>query len=239
MQQEDLYQILDIDDSANLQDIKQAYRKLAKQVHPDSQTAFANHDRIAKINAAYEVLKDPQQRRHYDATRNHASSSFEAANHPYWNRTAERTKASQDSYRQRTTGQESELQLSEWLKRVYRPVNYQLSKILKSLKGEIRNLSADPYDDELMEDFQTYLEHCRNTVEKAQKAFRCYPNPANVASVAATLYYCLNHIEDGVEELERFTYCYDDQYLATGTELFRMSIKLQKEAHIAIKNLQP
>lgn len=238
MDQENYYQILGVEASATLTEIKQAYRTLAKQMHPDSQTVMASHDRIASLNAAYKVLKDPIHRRAYDTAHKNLNSRFDGPLNHNLNRTAERAKASEAQYREHATGRDTEMHLSEWLKRVYRPVNYQLAKILKSLKAEIRALSEDPYDDEVMENFQTYLDHCRATVEKAQTAFRGYPNPASVASVAATLYYCLNHIEEGVEDLERFTYCYDDNYLATGTELFRISTKLQNEAHEAIKHLQ-
>ena len=233
----DFYEVLGVSEAATLSDIKLAYRNLAKKVHPDSQTQESNHNRITEVNAAYEVLKDPKRRKAYDASRNNFNSDFVQDLEANWNRTAARTKATQDQYRQQTRGRDTELQLKEWLKRVYRPVNYQLSKLLKSLKGEIRKLSADPYDDELMGNFQAYLEDCRVAVNKAQKAFQSYPNPPSVASVAATLYYCISHLDDGVDELERFTCCYDDHYLSTGRELFRISDKLRKEAHAAIKHL--
>ena len=233
----DFYKVLGVTETATLSDIKLAYRKLAKQVHPDSQTADSDHNRITEVNAAYEVLKDPKRRKAYDASRRNFNPEFIDNLEENWTRTAQRTKATQDEYRQRTRGKDTEIQLQEWLKRVYRPVNYQLSKLLKSLNGEIRKLSADPYDEELMEDFQAYLETCRTAVNKAQKALRCYPNPSNVASVAATLYYCINHLDDGVDELERFTSCYDDNYLSTGRELFRISGKLRKEAQDAMKHL--
>lgn len=233
----DFYEVLGISESASLSDIKMAYRNLAKKLHPDAQTADSNHDRIAEVNAAYAVLKDAKRRKAYDTSLKNFNHEFIDDLEPNWTRTAQRTKENQDLYRQHARGQDTERQLQEWLKRVYRPVTYQLSKLLKSLKGEIHKLSADPYDDELMENFQTYLEDCRNAVAKAETAFRSYPNPSNVASVAATLYHCINHLDDGVDELERFTCCYDDHYLATGRELFRISEKLRKEAQAAMKQL--
>lgn len=233
----DFYEVLGVSEGATLADIKVAYRNLAKKVHPDSQTQDSNHERITEVNAAYEVLKDPKRRKAYDASRKNFNQDFRQDLEANWYKASERTKATQEQYRKQTRGHDTEMHLKEWLKRVYRPVTYQLSKLLKSLKGEIRKLSADPYDDELMGNFQAYLEDCRTAVEKAQKAFQSYPNPPSVASVAATLYYCINHLDDGVDELERFTCCYDDHYLATGRELFRISDKLRKEAQSAIKHL--
>ncbi|MGB7250341.1 MAG: molecular chaperone DnaJ, partial [Phormidesmis sp.] len=80
-----------------------------------------------------------------------------------------------------------------------------------------------------------YLETCQEALEKAKAKFRSLPNPAGVASGAANLYYCLNQLEDGIEEIERFTYTYDDSYLHTGQELFRISAGLRREAKAEIK----
>ncbi|NJN88643.1 MAG: J domain-containing protein, partial [Leptolyngbyaceae cyanobacterium SL_7_1] len=60
------YHTLEVSPHASQAEIKQAYRRLAKIFHPDSNTTITDHERIAGINAAYEVLSDPQQRAHYD-----------------------------------------------------------------------------------------------------------------------------------------------------------------------------
>ena len=99
----------------------------------------------------------------------------------------------------------------------------------------MRSLSADPFDDELMEAFQAYLEDCRESLEKAKQKFKSMPNPSQTAQVAANLYYCLNQLEDGIEEIERFTFTYDDSYLHTGQELFRISKQLRREAKADMK----
>ena len=125
--------------------------------------------------------------------------------------------------------------IEAWLRGVFNPTDRLIGKIIKPLKAEVRALSADPFDDELMEAFQTYIESCRESLEKAQAKFKSMPNPAGVASGAANLYYCLNQLEDGIEEIERFTYTYDDSYLHTGQELFRISAGLRKDAKAEIK----
>jgi molecular chaperone DnaJ len=67
--------------------------------------------------------------------------------------------------------------------------------------------------------------------------FQSTPNPANLAGVASTLYYCLNQAADGIDELEQFTYSYSEYYLHTGHELFRIARKLHWEAQTTIQSL--
>jgi molecular chaperone DnaJ len=232
----DPYKTLEVGPSATLAEIKQAYRRLAKQFHPDSQHEMAHHDRITRVNAAYALLKDSNRRQSYDL--NPHSDGAEVFNTDPTVR-HQRTQATQDRYRQdRQTRREADVQFEEWVKRVYTPINRELTKIVRRLQTEITTLSADPYDDELMEGFQLYLEECREVLGKAQKVFRSMPNPANVAGVAAHLYYCLNHIEDGLNEFDWFTQCYEDSYIASGKEMFRKSAGLRREAQSALKMLQ-
>ena len=89
---------------------------------------------------------------------------------------------------------------------------------------------SDLFDDQLMAVFQDYLETCRQNLDRAKTLFSQRPNPAKMAKVAASLYYCLNHLTDGLEELETFTLNYDDRSLHTGQEMFRMAQRLQVEA---------
>ncbi|MBI4268677.1 molecular chaperone DnaJ [Candidatus Uhrbacteria bacterium] len=60
----DPYQILGVSKSASADEIKKAFRKLAHQYHPDKQGG--NADKFKEINAAYQVLSDPQRRAQYD-----------------------------------------------------------------------------------------------------------------------------------------------------------------------------
>jgi len=65
----DYYQILDIDRKATNQEVSAAYRKMARQWHPDLQPADKKkeaEEKFKQVNEAYEVLKDSEKRAKYD-----------------------------------------------------------------------------------------------------------------------------------------------------------------------------
>ena len=62
----DYYEVLGIAKGASEDEIKKAYRKLAKKYHPDVNKAPDAEEKFKEINEAYEVLSDPQKRATYD-----------------------------------------------------------------------------------------------------------------------------------------------------------------------------
>jgi molecular chaperone DnaJ len=61
------YQVLGVDKKASPEEIKKAYRKLARQYHPDRNPGDAKaEDRFKEIQAAYDVVGDPEKRKQYD-----------------------------------------------------------------------------------------------------------------------------------------------------------------------------
>src|SRR5437660_7622552 len=62
----DFYEVLGVSRSASEDELKKAFRRLAKQYHPDTNKEQGADARFIEINEAYEVLSDPQKRAAYD-----------------------------------------------------------------------------------------------------------------------------------------------------------------------------
>jgi molecular chaperone DnaJ len=217
------YETLEVNPTASQAQIKQAYRRLAKLFHPDSNQETADNEQIIRINAAYEVLSDIKSRQRYDQILRYNSQKSPG------DRT-QRTAAARQYQTTRKTGRDIDEQVEEWLRQIYQPVNRVLCRILNSLETQIDKLAADPFDDELLEEFQDYLKACRDDLKLAQNTFRSLPNPPSLARAAAHLYYCLNQVGDGLDELAYFPLNYDESYLHAGQEMFRIAVGLHCEA---------
>ena len=62
----DYYEVLGIDKDASKEEIKKAYRKLARKYHPDVNKETDAEDKFKEVKEAYEVLRDDQKRAQYD-----------------------------------------------------------------------------------------------------------------------------------------------------------------------------
>lgn len=80
----DYYEILGVPRTASADDIRKAYRKLARKYHPDVSKAAGAENRFKEVTEAYEVLGDADKRRRYDELGNSWQAGQEFQPPPGW-----------------------------------------------------------------------------------------------------------------------------------------------------------
>ena len=213
-QAQDPYAVLEVAPSATQVELKAAYRRLVKQHHPD---AGGDEQHILALNAAWEKIGDPETRRCFDREHGFSVSAREEARA----RGARNARASQAARRASGQGASEDQALSTWLQKVYAPIDRLLGQVINPFAAELRALSADPYDDDLMEAFCSYLEQSRQRLDKVKNLFQSLPTPPSARGFGLSVYHCLSQVEDAVTELERYTMGYVDSYLHDGREMLR------------------
>tara|TARA_Y100001968_G_C19363305_1_gene721028 strand:- start:436 stop:1134 length:699 start_codon:yes stop_codon:yes gene_type:complete len=215
------YQILGVKPNATLQEIKYAYRELVKQHHPD---AGGDKQTIIDLNAAWEILSDIDNRQAFDVAKKVDYSLIKENKI----RTERNRQASNYVQSVKNKGVEEENELSEWLKFVFTPIDKSLGQIINIFPSKLRDLSADPYDDTLMECFCEYLEGSQSKISKIHELYQSLQAPESAKEIALDLYHCFSQVEDALNELELYTKGYVDNYLHDGNEMLREAKRKRK-----------
>ena len=202
----DPYQILKVRPSAKIEEIKNAYRKLVKIHHPDKGGDAAV---MLEINSAWEILK----KKHKDLNLNTINNS---------------KVYKQNEYKRETNNYSKSEDINKWFQNIYLPIDKLLGQIINPLGSKLRDLSADPYDQILMDSFCLYLKESKNKMTRIKKIYTSISSPSIIRDFSLDLYHCLSHIDDGLNELERYTMGYVDNYLHDGKAMIAIAKKKRK-----------
>ena len=202
----DPYQILKVHPNANPEEIKKAYRKLVKIHHPDK---GGDAKVILKINAAWESLK-----------KTHNVPNINPFNDPKVYR--------KNEYKKEINHYSKSEDIKNWFQNIYLPIDKLIGQIINPLSSKIRDLSADPYDQILMDSFCSYLEKSKSKINKAKIIYTSISSPSLIKNFSLDLYHCLSQVEDGLNELERYTMGYVDNYLHDGKSMISEAKRKRK-----------
>ena len=211
-----LYEELGLKHNATLVEIKSSYRSLVKKHHPD---AGGEQGRFLAIQVAWETLNDPLKKEQYDKTL-YSAKQISNFNNENWEEKFNTKKYS-------STIKDNEVK--NWLKNIYNPTNRLISQIIKPLSQEIKALSADPYDEELMDNFCNYITLSQKKIEKVDKIYKSISVPNAISSLGLDLYHCFSQIKDALSELDKYTQGYVDDYLFDGKEMMKEAKRIQSK----------
>ena len=106
----------------------------------------------------------------------------------------------------------------------------------KEINKEIKELSADPYDDQLMENFCSYIILSQKKIEKVEKIYNKKIVPKSISALGLDLYHCFSQVKDALSEFDRYTQGYVDNYLFDGKEMIKEAKRIQSKMSIEKKN---
>lgn len=211
------YQILGIATNVSAAEIKRAYRRLAKQQHPDAQAtseeeaAINATEQMIAINEAYATLRDSIKRAEYDAK---IGLKTIVASMP------KRAFSSMDEEQER----------AKFLQSTFHPLRSAIAKLIAAYPKELRELSADPYDEELTANFESYVNKLEEALRNASDSFTRTPTPRSLQGAVQMMRYSIAQAADGLEELRYFCGNYDYNHLTMAENLFRIAADLSKQA---------
>ena len=221
--EKNLYDELGLKKNATKSEIKSSYRSLVKQHHPD---AGGEKERFLAIQNAWETLNDPIKKEQYDRQFLSSNSAYDSLNENWEDKF--------NSKKYNSSDKDKEVEI--WIKEIYTPINRLISQIIKPLNNEIKELSADPYDDQLMENFCNYISVSQKKIEKVEKIYYKKIVPNSNSALGLDLYHCFSQVKDALSEFDRYTQGYVDDYLFDGKEMIKEAKRIQSKMANEKKN---
>jgi molecular chaperone DnaJ len=211
------YQLLGLSSDVTAAEIKRAYRRLAKVQHPDTQARVgtAEHtaatEEMVRLNEAYETLMDAGKRADYDR---HIGVG----------------RAGTKSKRPHFTSFDEDVEREKFLRTVFYPSRSGVVRSLSHYKKQLRDLSADPYDEQLLETFQSYVDSLEAALRSGADALMLNPTPRSLEPAVHMMKYSIAQAADGLEELRYYCMNLDYNHLTMAEALFRISTDLSRQA---------
>ena len=218
------YKELGLKQNATRNEIKSAYRLLAKKYHPDT---GGDNEKFLSLQLAWETLNDPHKKAIHDKSLIN-NESYIVSKNENW---------SSELKNKKNNSTNKDQDIKDWIKKIYNPINRFISQVIKPLNDEIKKLSADPYDDELMDAFSSYLHESRKKIEKASSLFKSQAVPSSISSIGLDLYHCFSQVQDALDELDRYTQGYVDDYLFDGKQMMKEAKRIQLKMNINKRNI--
>ena len=88
-----------------------------------------------------------------------------------------------------------------------------------------------------MNAFSSYLNESRKIIEKASSLFKSMAVPRSISSIGLDLYHCFSQVQDALDELDRYTQGYVDDYLFDGKQMMKEAKRIQLKMKINKKNI--
>ncbi|MDC3040873.1 DnaJ domain-containing protein [Prochlorococcus sp. AH-736-B08] len=217
------YEELGLEKNATNSEIKSSYRSLVKKHHPDT---GGEKERFLAIQNAWETLNDPIKKNEYDRKIFSSSSSYDSLKNNW--------EEKYNSKKHNSSNKDKEVET--WIKEIYLPINKLICQIIKPLNNEIKELSADPYDDQLMENFCAYIRLSQKKIEKVYKIYNRRLVPQSISALGLDLYHCFSQVKEALLEFDRYTQGYVDDYLFDGKEMIKEAKRIQSKMAKAKKN---
>ena len=154
---ENYYKVLDLDNSAQLQDIKKAYKRLALKWHPDRNKSPEAEEMFKKIAEAYEILSDPDKKVYYEKN---SKYNF-------------KFKSPSEVFKELFPTLDMNLlkNLSTLIEKLISHSNIDIKEQIYELLNKIKNLSkTDESFTDLMKEYYQYIQKQKNNIqEKSQE----------------------------------------------------------------------
>ena len=117
-----------------------------------------------------------------------------------------------------------------YLAKIFHPSRTAITKVLGAYKRQLGALSLDPFDDELVAEFEQYLDQIEAALRKAADAFAKTPAPSTLEPAVYLMRQCIAQAADALEEMRRFCLNYDYAHLTLAQSLVIIAVDLGKEA---------